>query len=217
MTMKVTLRNLLLVLAATFAGTPLFADDAAVIPDDELVYCTVCHGVQVGGNDKLRAPRLSGLSAWYVERQLEAFGNGWRGAHDDDVAGLEMRPMAAILSDDGIRRAAAYVDAVDSAPPAVTIDGDAGRGARLYDSCAACHGRDAEGNEALGGPALTGLNDWYQLTQLKNFKAGVRGAHPDDTRGRQMQAAAALLADEQAMKDVIRYIATLNDRRETTP
>lgn len=199
------------------AASAAAAEDSPVIPDDELVYCTVCHGVQVGGNANLAAPRLSGLSAWYVERQLQAFGKGWRGTHEDDAAGQEMRPMAAILSAGEIERAAAYVDAVESPAPAVTLEGDAARGKSLYASCAACHGADAEGNESLASPALSGLDDWYQLTQLKNFKTGVRGNHPDDTYGRQMQAAAALLPDEQAMKDVIRYISTLNDRRETTP
>lgn len=209
--------------AIGFLGTCLLlasaaaADDAPVIPDDDLVYCTVCHGVQVGGNANLAAPRLSALSAWYVERQLRAFRNGWRGAHQDDVAGQEMRPMAEFLSNDGIERAAAYVEAAESAAPAPTIDGDAARGEALYGSCAACHGADGEGNEALASPALVGLDDWYQLTQLKNFRGGIRGNQPDDTYGRQMQAAAALLPDEQAMKDVIRYISTLNDRREMTP
>lgn len=203
-------------LAISLSGNAA-TDGEPVIPDDTLIYCTVCHGVQVGGNPVIKAPRLSGLPAWYVERQLRAFRNGWRGTHDDDDAGQEMRPMAAILSDADIVRAAEYVDAVGSAPPPLTVDGDAVRGESLYGSCAACHGADALGNEALASPALNGLNDWYLLTQLQNFKAGIRGSSPNDTAGQQMRAATGVLADEQAMKDVVRYISTLKDQQETKP
>ena len=190
------------------------ADEKPVIPDDRFVYCTVCHGVQVGGNANLGAPRISGLSAWYVEQQLTAFSRGWRGTHEDDRGGQEMRPMAAVLTPAEIERAARYVDAVESPPAEVTLDGDARHGEILYGSCAACHGVRAEGNAALGSPPLAGLNDWYLLTQLEHFKSGIRGTSPDDTFGQQMQAAVTVLNDEQAMQDVVRYITTLgNDER----
>lgn len=194
--------------AALLLAAPALADDP-VIPADEFVFCTVCHGIQVGGNVVIQAPRLSGMEDWYAVRQLEAFKKGWRGSHPDDTYGQEMRPMAEDLTADEIARVAAYVNAVDSAPPAVTVEGDATRGESLYATCVACHGADAGGNEALGGPALTGLNDWYLLTQLQNFKAGIRGSASGDTWGQQMRAATALLPDEQAMRDVVRYIATL--------
>lgn len=188
------------------------AADDPVIPPDELVYCTVCHGIQLRGNRVIEAPRLSGMEPWYVERQLIAFKNGWRGAHADDDAGLEMRPMAAALSDAGIADAVEYVHAVESEPPPATVTGDATRGRSLYSSCAACHGSNAEGNKALGGPALTGTNDWYLVRQLRNYKSGLRGQDPDDAYGTQMRAAALLLQDDQAIRDVVAYINTLQNR-----
>ncbi|MBT8085733.1 MAG: c-type cytochrome [Woeseia sp.] len=200
-------------LVAWLAGTgTAYAADDAVIPPPKFQYCTVCHGIQMGGNFLNAAPRLSGMDKRYVERQLNAFKNGWRGVHPDDNGGHEMRPMAAILSDKEISEVAKYVSAVDSAAPAVSVVGDAQRGKTLYASCSACHGAAAEGNMLVGGPALTDLNDWYQLTQLKNYKAGVRGNDPDDTYGKQMQSATALLTDEQAMQDVVHYIATLDSK-----
>jgi hypothetical protein len=48
------------------------------------------------------------------------------------------------------------------------------------------------------------------LTQLKNFKSGVRGTNPQDITGAQMRPMSMILADEQAMKDVIAYIQTLS-------
>lgn len=197
-------------LVMALVAAPLHGNDDVIVPPEKFIYCTVCHGIQMGGNPVVAAPRLSGTEAWYVEQQLQAFSKGWRGVHPDDNGGHEMRPMAAALTSQEMAAAARFVAATESAAPAVTVDGDHERGKTLYGSCAACHGANGEGNEALRGPALTGLNDWYLLTQLKNYKAGIRGAHPEDTFGQQMRSAAQLLADEQAMRDVIRYIATLD-------
>jgi cytochrome c oxidase subunit 2 len=188
------------------------ADDDPVIPPDNFVYCTVCHGVQMKGNPIIEAPRLSGMDTYYIERQLRSFSNGWRGTHGNDIAGMEMRPMAAILSDKEIVAAARYVNAVGSELPPITIRGDAGRGEALYAPCAACHGPEAEGVETLGGPPLAGLNDWYLVTQLRHFKDGTRGSHAEDTYGRQMRGAAATLADDAAIQDVVSYINTLQQR-----
>ncbi|MEQ8204657.1 MAG: c-type cytochrome [Woeseia sp.] len=201
------LAALLITLSATFSAAALA--DETVIPADEFVYCTVCHGIQMSGNSVIQAPRLSGMERWYTSRQLQSFKNGWRGAHADDTYGQEMRPMAEVLTDKEMTAVATYVRSVSSAPPAITVQGDVNKGKALFASCAACHKADASGNELLASPPLSGLNDWYLLTQLKNFKSGVRGSNPEDVYGMQMQAAAGLLADEQAMKDVVRYIASL--------
>jgi cytochrome c553 len=44
---------------------------------------------------------------------------------------------------------------------------------------------------------------------LKNFKNGSRGSNPGDIYGMQMRASAQLLADDQAIMDVVNYITTL--------
>lgn len=190
------------------ASSALLADDELPIPADEYVYCTVCHGVQLMGNSVIRAPRLSEMEDWYVERQLQSFKKGWRGTHDADKAGIEMQPMAAALSDEQITEATSFVVKTRSDPPTETVRGGISRGRHLYTTCAACHGDEGQGNEALGGPALTNVNDWYLVTQLRNFKNGSRGAHPDDAYGNQMRAAAQILADDEAISDVVSYIAT---------
>lgn len=193
------------------SGTPaVFADNVEVIPPDELVYCTVCHGVQLMGNQNIDAPRLSGMDAWSVELQLHAFKKGWRGTHESDLVGMEMRPMAAILSDSEIATAAQFVSKTRSPLPAPTIDGNASAGKEKFVSCAVCHGQNGEGNEALHAPALAGLNDWYLLAQLRNYRDGIRGNNPADNFGVQMRATVQILGDDQAMQDVVRYITTLN-------
>lgn len=196
--------------AVIFLGTSFaFADDELPIPADDLVFCTVCHGVQLMGNPIIEAPRLSGMEAWYVEQQLKSFKKGLRGAHDGDILGHEMQPMAEALSEQQIHEAAAFVNATRSEPAPVTVNGDAEKGKAYFSTCAACHGVNGEGNQALGSPALTIVNDWYLVTQLMNFKNGSRGATPGDIYGMQMRASVQMLPDEKAIADVVSYITTL--------
>ena len=53
------------------------------------------------------------------------------------------------------------------------------------------------------------MSDWYMATQLKNFRHGVRGAHPQDMYGAQMALMAAILADDEAISDIVAYINSL--------
>jgi cytochrome c oxidase subunit II len=53
------------------------------------------------------------------------------------------------------------------------------------------------------------MSDWYMVTQLKNFKQGIRGAHPQDMYGPQMGLMADILVDDQAINDLVAYINTL--------
>ena len=190
-------------------AAPALAQDHLPIPVDEFVYCSTCHGVQLMGNHMVNAPRLSGFDAWYVEQQLAAFKKEWRGDHMEDIFGMEMQPMAAALSDKQIKAVARYVNKTRSAPPASTIAGNIDNGRRLYESCSACHGASGEGIEALNSPALTTTNDWYLVTQLQQYKNGSRGSHAADRYGSQMRAAAELLTDDDAIIDVVTYIASL--------
>jgi len=91
----------------------------------------------------------------------------------------------------------------------VEAAGDPERGKQLYALCAACHGPNAEGIPALNAPANAGQDPWYMTRQLKNFRAGIRGAHPDDTFGAQMRPMAMVLATDAQIADVVAYINSL--------
>jgi cytochrome c oxidase subunit 2 len=95
---------------------------------------------------------------------------------------------------------------IESAPA-----GDIVMGQAQYAVCAACHGFQAEGNQLLNAPKLTGQEDWYLKRQIKNYKAGLRGTHEDDLFGRQMQPMVATLIDDQAISNVVAYIQSLPD------
>ena len=87
--------------------------------------------------------------------------------------------------------------------------GDAAKGQAMYAVCSACHGADGAGNRALNSPKLAGQRTWYTEHQLRNFKKGVRGALEEDEYGRQMAPMMATLADDEAIRHVSAYIATL--------
>jgi cytochrome c oxidase subunit II len=172
--------------------------------------CAACHGAQGEGNPALNAPKLAGQGDWYLKRQLAHYKQGARGTHEKDVFGKVMAPMAATLADGvAINNVAAYIKTLQDTPAPATVRGDAKNGQQRYVTCGACHGADGRGIEAMNAPRLKGMSDWYMVTQLKNFRDGIRGAHPQDMYGSQMALMAAMLSDDQSISDLVAYIGTL--------
>ena len=67
---------------------------------DEYRVCAYCHGKDGAGVQALNAPRLAGMSDWYLERQLQNFRNNVRGAHPQDYYGFQMGLMGQSLYDE---------------------------------------------------------------------------------------------------------------------
>lgn len=174
--------------------------------------CEQCHGENGEGKQEIGAPAIAGLEFWYVKAQLRKFKQSHRGWHPDDMAGKRMQPMAMALdTDEKVDIVAAYVASLPPTNPTPTLEGgDPEKGKIYFATCVQCHGADGRGVIDEFGPPLVGASDWYLLTQLKNFKAGMRGTHADDVTGAKMRPFSMTLADEQAMKDVIAYIGTLS-------
>lgn len=194
----------------TFAQTS--AQPAANVEAGKASYavCAACHGQQGEGNPTLNAPRLAGQHAWYLARQLEYYKQGVRGVHDEDIYGKQMAPMAMTLVDDAsIRNVTAYIAGLPNTPVKETLSGNVANGRSLYTTCGACHGPHGNGNFGSGSPRLSGQHDWYLSRQLNNYKQGIRGSHPNDWYGHQMEAMAKILKSDQAVADVIAYINTL--------
>jgi cytochrome c oxidase subunit 2 len=192
--------------------------------------CAQCHGDAGEGNQAVGAPAIAGLPAWYVRDQLVKFSNGLRGKHFDDIEGMRMRPMSlwliagsraqrvangepAISSevDPHILDVAAYVGSLSPTNPAPTLTGgNVASGEASYALCGSCHGMQGEGSEPQSAPPLAGQSDWYVLRSLVKYKAMTRGYDgANDPFGATMAGMSNVLADEQAMKDVVAYIATL--------
>ena len=67
---------------------------------DEYRVCAYCHGKDGAGVQALNAPRLAGMSDWYIERQLQNFRNNVRGAHPQDYYGFQMGLMGQSIYDE---------------------------------------------------------------------------------------------------------------------
>ena len=172
--------------------------------------CAACHGANGMGNKALNAPRIAGQEPWYLERQLKNFKGGIRGADPKDTYGMQMRPMALTLANDqAVSDMAAFLSSMPvSKSSESTVKGDVTAGKASYMICQTCHGPKGGGNRALNSPKLTGLQDWYIVRQLKNFKAGIRGTKSSDLFGMQMRPMAMTLANDEAINNVAAYIAT---------
>ena len=77
--------------------------------------CGMCHGAAGEGNWYSNAPRLSGMSDWYLARQLtkfrEADAEQRRGGHPDDIYGDQMYMLAGMLKDEtAIDDVVAYIN-----------------------------------------------------------------------------------------------------------
>lgn len=188
----------------------VLADGNAEAGKGHFAACAACHGEAAQGNPAQQAPRLNHLRPVYLLAQLRSFRDGLRGG-DEGSAAAQMAAMAATLPDEqAMLDVATYIVTLSGGPSPASVAGDTGMGADYYNQfCGACHGPAAEGNVALHSPRLAGTDDWYLLAQLESFRDGRRGSHPDDRTGRQMRAMAGVLPDDQAVRDVIAFIRSL--------
>jgi cytochrome c oxidase subunit 2 len=66
--------------------------------------CGNCHGADGKGVWSTRAPRLAGMSDWYLARQLENFRRGNRGRHPQDFYGTQMAALSKMVHDEQTER-----------------------------------------------------------------------------------------------------------------
>lgn len=165
--------------------------------------CLLCHSTR----EMQRGPIIDGLPAWSVELQLRKFRDGIRGGNPTNKSEVLMAAGESIVKDDEeIRRVAAHIASLPPQAHLLTVKGDKNRGKLIYLQCANCHGFKGEGKVESKSPPLNTLEDWFQLEQLRKFKSGLRGKHPQDAEGNAMRLAVMGLSDED-MKNVTRYIA----------
>ncbi|MDQ8200557.1 ThuA domain-containing protein [Pelagicoccus enzymogenes] len=181
-------------------------------------HCVACHGSDAGGDQGLGAPSLRGMDNWYTQTQLQKFYAGVRGTHFKNPRGIAMKGALQFLDMEtrpqmAISHLAHYLETLEAnAPDEATLEGDPAKGKTLYTTCVACHGPDGQGNTELAAPKLTGKQDWYLYKQIREFQEGVRGSDPRDAKGAEMALMAKTLVDEQAIKDVVAYIRSLDTK-----
>lgn len=180
--------------------------------------CLGCHGVDGGGQAAAGFPRLAGLDASYLRRQLDSFADGTR---DNAV----MKPVATALTTDERQALAEYYSRLPlpaalakpaTPPPAPDSRGallaTRGRWSRQVPACEQCHGPGGVGVGAAF-PPLAGQSAAYITAQLKAWQQGSRHNDPLAL----MQHISKAL-DEEDIKAVAAWFAAQPlDHAETTP
>jgi cytochrome c oxidase subunit 2 len=199
-------------------GFMLFAAMAPVLaapaPSAALLSrCTGCHGAQGEGLATVGAPALAGQQADYLARQLDNFRQGTRGYAPDDHDGASMGAVATALSAVEQTQLVSYFAQLPAAPvraeAALVTTLDKGR-ALYQQTCAACHGQQAQGYAQMHTPNLRILGGDYIRRQLSNYVQGWRGTQAQtDIQGRWMRSIATHITQPDDLTAVVSYIESL--------
>lgn len=174
--------------------------------------CMACHqsdgsGMNIPGGESW--PRLAGLDAGYLAKQLQDYKSGKR-------INASMMPFATMLNDQQIQDVAAYYA---SLPATAASGGDNAdeamlkRGNQLAErgdwsdyivSCKSCHGPDNQGAGAVF-PGIAGQHAGYIEAQLKAWQTGNRQNDPQDLMG----AIARRMSDDD-IRAVAAWLANQN-------
>jgi cytochrome c553 len=144
--------------------------------------CAQCHAFNGVSDASGAFPRVAGLSAWYLARELRDFASGVR-------ASALMTPIAKALSPDNIADVSTYYASINapflplnSADPALVKRGEllakVGSAPRQIQACDNCHGPAGAG-EPPAIPYLAGQYSHYIAFTLDMWRKGYRKNSPN--------------------------------------
>lgn len=156
--------------------------------------CAGCHGEFAEGTTNGEYPRLAGLDANYLAKQLRVFKSRER-------LNIPMTPYTTEreLPEEDLVLIAAYLSQIEIPSKLPPIDeskefdalarlkasgrvvniarypGDIKKGRLFYNKeCAGCHGKKAQGTQSREVPPLAGQYSIYLTRQIKKFRSGER-------------------------------------------
>lgn len=199
--MRHRLRRLGAVAAAVLAGLPGVAAADAV--ELAATVCVPCHGE--GGNSVIpTVPRLAGLRASYISKQLKDYLSGRR-------SNEMMAPVIASLDEGDVPGLAAHFAQQNPLPGEVREPQLLASGKAMYDdgnvasgvpACVGCHQERGVGNER--NPRVAGQQQAYAIEQIQQFRSGKR----TNDRIKAMRHVAERMTDEE-IRAVAEYLAGL--------
>ncbi|NVZ69214.1 c-type cytochrome [Pseudomonas costantinii] len=170
--------------------------------------CVACHGADGLGLAAAGFPRLAGLPAEYVRKQLANFSSG---ARSNPV----MQPLAKALTDAEITAVSQALAAMPYPLPVTVFRSEMptsatqklalqGAWERQIPACVSCHGPAGVGvGDAF--PPLAGQPAAYLAAQLSAWQSGTRRNDPNDLMG---HIAKSLTPEE--VQGIAQYFASLN-------
>jgi cytochrome c553 len=169
--------------------------------------CIACHGMDGAGQPAAGFPRLAGMNADYLAKQLHDMKQGLR-------SNPVMQPMAQALSDADMTATSRFYAALP-VPPAMgpapsgdmLIKGEQlariGNWSKGVPACFKCHGDQGQG-VAPHFPSIAPQSATYLVNQLNDWKSGSRHNDPQGL----MKNVADRLSEED-MTAVAAYLASL--------
>ncbi|ROL76523.1 cytochrome c4 [Pseudomonas protegens] len=169
--------------------------------------CQACHGADAMGLAPAGFPRLAGLPAGYLAKQLHDFRSGARSSP-------VMQPLAKALSEDEITAVTGTLAAMSGPNPPVGSRSQVASGVgerlalrgaweRQVPECVSCHGPGGVG-VGVAFPPLAGQPAGYLVAQLNAWRDGSRRNDPNDLMG---HVAKSLSTEE--VTAVAEYFASL--------
>lgn len=212
---------------STTLGNIPFADADPDIGAEINEVCAGCHGPEGQGGKAGEYPRLAGLPATFIARQLLLFRDRSRKnlamveyvddrqMPDDDIAHISVFLSEVDLpsrlppvenAGAGMNAYQRLLDAerIVQIPPA---PGDVTRGATLYRrECASCHGRDGQGDHAEGVPMLAGQYTEYLWRQIPKYRNKQRIHDPSAPDDELLEA-----FSKTELQDIFAHVSRLDD------
>lgn len=187
--------------------------------------CAGCHGVSGQGSIEGDYPRLAGLEAEYIAKQLEDFKTRKRinipmipFANERELPGDDVRVISEYLSrielptklppiNEATFDALERLEASKRVVNIKDYPGDIKLGKKVYEKeCASCHGKDGFGIKKKKAPQLAGQYSEYLFRQFTLYATGER-LHDDEKD----DADLFIELGEEAVNGVLAYLATLDD------
>lgn len=187
--------------------------------------CAGCHGVFGQGSIEGEYPRLAGLDAEYIAKQLSDFKQRKRlnipmipFANDRELPGNDVLIISEYLSNIQLPTRLQPVDTenfdalerLEASKRVVNIKnipGDIELGRKFYmDECASCHAKDGFGIKKKKAPQLAGQYSEYLLRQIKLFRTEKR-LHDEEKDDAEIFRE---ISDE-AISNMLAFLATLDD------
>ena len=166
-------KKLIFVAAAGVASLFLAQVHASEAQSLAVSLCANCHGSD-GISADPAIPKIAGMDAGYLRKQLKAFISGQR-------RNEQMSPVAATLSDDDVAALATHFGKQAGRPGQSAVPALVALGKQIYEdgisersvpACASCHQSDGAGNVRF--PRVAGQHQAYTLAQLVAFQSGRR-------------------------------------------
>lgn len=188
--------------------------------------CAGCHGALGEGGKEGEYPRLAGLPAAYIAKEMLRFRDRSR-PNMPMVEHVDNRQMP----DNDIRDISAFlanIQLLSQLPPIkegeefdaherlqltkrflniARVEGDHESGRKIYSKeCKSCHGKDGEGKESQAVPMLAGQYTTYLERSIKKYIEKIR-IHDENAPEEKFLS----LFTPQELSDVLAYLSIIDD------